>query len=606
MAWALMLLATVGAASSASSSRVEVVEHPPRLALRPETSAAEPLTKRTLQFILSPDVADANRTRYFLIETVPGSATGNSSQYVQLSLWACADPATTTTELVTPLIDTISSGPFPAMDAVGSVQIRASAWTAKKSGQLLGTSAPQTVFFDLRYTTLTHQIQVDTLDHNRVRLTAVPDDPALGQQTKSFTWDHFIAPRGAWQPTSSEWMYKQSHNASYTFEFGGPGVYFVGLVYASNGFDLHATRAAPSLYDGLFAQPAPMVAAGSGKADAFEPIAFVVPYNNGSFPKLPSVQRVVKLRPVAGNLELCIPHRELTIMGGPDVGLIFLPLCKSLLMMNAEHMASTKHLALVLPAGVSVLPAAGRSGATAQNVTSLGSGLWVVSSSSSGGALSRDVALALKAEPSLIGTTTPMQLAIYADSSSPPTPGSAAWQTVSLRVVAWPNVATPKHLVTAITDGPTSRFQDLVILAEGSTDVQVLSAYRRLGLSVYPRDGANSIDPAASLGRYFFPENRTGQEWKGLRYGLEHSTFSHGFNGDGLFCLASSKSAHGGIGCPVNESQLPQGLSPSQRALELTKWANAVAFFNQTSQLDIAYDGFMLNNSFENLRLITR
>ena len=60
-------------------------------------------------------------------------------------------------------------------------------------------------------------------------------------------------------------------------------------------------------------------------------------------------------------------------------------------MMNAEHMVSTKHLALVLPAGVSVLPAAGRSGATAQNVTSHGSGLWVVSSSSSGGALSRDV-----------------------------------------------------------------------------------------------------------------------------------------------------------------------------------------------------------------------
>ena len=213
------------------------------------------------------------------------------------------------------------------------------------------------------------------------------------------------------------------------------------------------------------------------------------------------------------------------------------------------------------------------------------------------------MALALKAEPSLIGTTTPMQLAIYADSSSPPQPGSPAWQTVSLRVVAWPNVATPKHLVTAITDGPTSRFQDLVILAEGSGDVQVLSAYRRLGLSVYPRDGANSIDPAASLGRYFFPENRTGPEWKGLRYGLEHDTFEKGFNGDGLFCLTSGKS--GGIGCPVNESQLPQGLSPSQRALELSKWAKAVDFFNQTSQLDIAYDGFMLHNSFENLRLIT-
>ena len=135
MARALLLLTAVAAASHAEvaehslrlalrpeTSAVEPLTtsssggsmHPPRLALRPETSAAEPLTKRSLQFILSPDAADANRTRYFLIETVPGSATGNSSQYVQLSLWVCAEPAAAATELVTPLIGTIRNGPFPA------------------------------------------------------------------------------------------------------------------------------------------------------------------------------------------------------------------------------------------------------------------------------------------------------------------------------------------------------------------------------------------------------------------------------------------------------------------------------------------------------------
>ena len=39
--------------------------------------------------------------------------------------------------------------------------------------------------------------------------------------------------------------------------------------------------------------------------------------------------------------------------------------------------------------------------------------------------------------------------------------------------------------------------------------------------------------------------------------------------------------------------------------MELRKWHNAVDFHAQTGLLDISYDGFLLNRSFENLHLIT-
>eukprot|EP01043_Picozoa_sp_COSAG02_P027472 COSAG02_NODE_1624_length_11594_cov_6.314833_2_plen_940_part_00 len=620
---------------------------PPQLEVFPVTTAAQPLVTRSLRFTITRDVNDnrtqylllemtpflqlilpfivhssdirellVGRSRYFLLETVHGSATGNSSEYPALSTWVCAADGAALTELVAPIVGTTGNGPFPAIHAVGSVQIRATAY-AEKGGPPLDRSNNSTVFYDLSYTTLAHELHIRTLDHNRVTLTAVPTNQVLAKQTKSWTWDHFVPShsRGdvSWLPGQIDGAYKQNHSNQYTFQFGVPGVYFVGLVYSSNAFDLHATRAAPSIYDGQFSQPAPTASLHPGGPQVFEPIAFVVPHFNGTVPVMPVSDfrgRVVQLQSIMGDLELCIPHRRLTVLGGPPAaGVIYLPLCPA----YPAHL-TTKHMALRSPTSkLTVLPSRSyENGALEQNVSKLSTGrgaLWLISSSSSSSSadtFSRFMELTLNAPATLIGSTFAIQLAIF-DGVAPPPDHSSAWQTVELSVVAWPDVQSPKHLVTAITDAPTRSLNYLFHL-DGSAS-SVIDIYRRLGMSVLPTSNGNLIDPRTPGGNYktgqkfYFPANRTGHEWDGLKYGIEHDTFGNGFNGEGFFCLATAKT--GGVGCPVNQSWLPAGLSDDQIALELRKWENAVEFWNMTGLLDISYDGFLLNRSFENLRLVT-
>jgi hypothetical protein len=567
----------------------------PTLEIFPATSKKVPLTTRSLQFTATKSLKDvANSTQYFLIETIPPpSGHDNSSyDYTSMSLWLCASTHSPSV-VVAPLVGTISDGPFPAMNVVGSVQIRVSAYAAK-NGQRLGTSVPHTIYFDLRYSTLRHQLQVERGAHNRVHLTAVPEDITLGKLTQSATFDTFsLSKSGKWTPNH---LYKQNHTqrngqTHYTFQFGSPGIVFVGMVYSTNAFDLHATRAAPSTFDGIFAQPAPLDKMNDGST-VFNPIAVVVPFSNGTVPQPPHsfTGQMIKLEPVPGDLQLCLKHRKLTVLGGPPAtGVNFLKLC------GVD--ASAKHMALKLAEGFSVLPAPGsHTDRSTQNVSKLADNVWMIS-----GVFFESVQLALKADASLINVTTQIQLAIFGGSQMPAA-GSTAWQNVQVSVVPWPAVNTPKHLVTAITDAPAAAIQDMVVMDKGE---RILGLYRRLGMSVFPTQASNAIDPRNPLGsRFYFPANRTSPDWAALRYGVEHGTFGNGFNGDGLFCLASGKT--GGIGCPVDpNSSALKGLSPEAKAAELLKWENAVAFHNLTGQLDLSYDGFLLNNSFENLNLVT-
>ena len=577
----------------------------PGLAISPSTSQSEPLTTRSLQFTATAAAEDAGRTQYFLLETVPPppGQDNSSYRYTALSLWICAG-SNSSAEVVAPLINTVSNGPFPAMNTSGSVQVQVSAYSTKE-GKCLGTSEPQRVYFDLRYSTLTHSVQVLRGSHNRVQLIAVPENAGLAAMTKSFTFDTFTyRPPHFWVPAR---LYRQNHSGfnhtgQFTFQFGELGsITFAGLVYSSNAFDLHATRAAPSTADGIFSQPAPLLKQPDGSF-VFTPIAFVVPFANGSTPALPAgfTGRVERLDHVPGPAQLCLPHRKLTIRGGPPAtGVGYLPLC--------GHMKSAKHLALKLAPGLSVVPAPSSStGLLFQEVSKLSGDLWVIGSTSGTTVFSRFMEVAIKAEASLIGATVDIELVVY-DDAQPPASGTAAWQAVTVTIVAWPNVTTPKRLITAITDAPAASISDLVVLDEGE---DILSVYRRLGMSVVPTVGANTNDPRKPGGhkgiQYYFPSNRSGVDWgDGMRYGVEHSTFETGFNGPGLFCLASGKT--GGIGCPVNGSSRGLvGLSSAAKALELRKWQNAVDFHNATGLLDISYDGFLLRNSFENVDIVTR
>lgn len=606
-------LNTAAAAAAASATAAGAAAMPrgsltcgqssPSLLISPSSSPENPLRERSLQFSVSAGVDDNGRTQVYLIQTINAS-----DPNTQLSVWICANAGGTspnTTEIVAPLVDTVDNGPFPSLDLVGAVNVQVAAYTAR-DGVCLGVSPPQTVHYDLRYTTLTHSLDVTPQDHNWVRFTASPVDAILGAQTQSWTFSLFNPTETTWTPDT---LYKQNHSGEYNYQFGAPGVYFFGLVYSSNGFDLHATRAAPSVYDGLFAQPAPLVLR-DGKP-SFQPIAVVVPFANGSVPSIPSVPkfvgRVVQLSAVPEDVTLCMPHRQLTILAGPPgAGVVFLPLCRP-----TTHVSATQHLGIKLPAGVTVLPApTGSVGLVVQNISRLSDGTWVIAGEASTPTLSTVIAVVFKAEASLVGTTVDAQLATYAG-AGPPSSTSLAWQTVELIVVAWPTISRiPQHLITAITDAPVSKLANLFVLDNGAS---LLDVYSRLGMSVFPTGGANQIDPrtgpgapATKHGRFYFPVNRTGPEWPvGLKYGIEYGTFSSGFNGPGFYCLTHAPKGGGGVGCPVNASALPSGLSPQQRASELTQWTNAVAFLNTTGYSDMAYSGFLLNESFVNLELVT-
>ena len=192
---------TVKSDDTAVPAVLAAPSHAPSLEIIPATSAAEPLITRSLQFTATRNAEDANRTQYYLIETVNAS-----SHYTTLSMWLCAG-SESPTMVVAPLIDTTSNGPsFPSMDVVSSVQVRVSTYDAK-DGECLGVSALQTIHFDLRYSTLTHQIMVKRQAHNRVHLTAVPEDAALAQMTKSFTFDTFTV--GKSRKWTTDTLYKQ-------------------------------------------------------------------------------------------------------------------------------------------------------------------------------------------------------------------------------------------------------------------------------------------------------------------------------------------------------------------------------------------------------------
>ena len=105
----------------------------PSLEISPATSAAAPLITRSLQFTATRNAKDANHTQWFLIETVPTK--DNSSQYTTMSTWLCASRGSAPSVVVAPLVNTVSNGPFPAMDVVGSVQI----WAPEFGGQKMGS-----------------------------------------------------------------------------------------------------------------------------------------------------------------------------------------------------------------------------------------------------------------------------------------------------------------------------------------------------------------------------------------------------------------------------------------------------------------------------------
>lgn len=159
------------------------------------------------------------------------------------------------------------------------------------------------------------------------------------------------------------------------------------------------------------------------------------------------------------------------------------------------------------------------------------------------------------------------------------------WQALTATLAATPQQPPPSRMITSIT------WADASLLAEGEVSVggsggasySFLDTYRALGFNTVPHVSVNGdLAPSARRPpfeqRDVWPGNRTGDAWRGLRFGPELSGFG------GVF--------HTMLTTPPNASVLAaMGVPPGGIDAEMSKWRNAVAFHNATGTIDIAYDG---------------
>jgi hypothetical protein len=165
------------------------------------------------------------------------------------------------------------------------------------------------------------------------------------------------------------------------------------------------------------------------------------------------------------------------------------------------------------------------------------------------------------------------------------------WQPFTLRLAVAPAQPArfPSHLAPSLAWAPQVYFS-----ANTTADglAHSVETFGRVGLSVVPHDGAQLCRPTDVHCTLASPQERSaGNEWAGLQFGLEASTFQiASFLGPSMGDWQLMDEA-------TMKSWLPKlaqrGLSASEVAREEVLWRNAKAYCQATGfKLDPAYDGY--------------
>lgn len=182
------------------------------------------------------------------------------------------------------------------------------------------------------------------------------------------------------------------------------------------------------------------------------------------------------------------------------------------------------------------------------------------------------------------------------------------WQPLAITVKKLtPVPALPKRLHTAYCWSGPNEFVD-----DESLGLNSISMWKALGFTAVPGVGASYETPPAKPGSILSPANRTGSAWAGMKYGIMTSPFgTAGFSappfGLGSFAALkltniSSALSDGADGFNFSAA----GVSAAQEKVERDKWKAALEFYNETGVMDVSYDGFFKQNDLDTVtKLVT-
>eukprot|EP01045_Picozoa_sp_COSAG04_P002527 COSAG04_NODE_92_length_26689_cov_12.755434_12_plen_577_part_00 len=381
-------------------------------------------------------------------------------------------------------------------------------------------------------------------------VTAQPTNATAMKMAKLVTWYGFEPPAaGAAAAAGSlptftldtalagfQYTTREFPTPTANFSFSSPGVWFVGIYGAWNG---EYGFSFPKPENGVRTYHSFPLDNASGTT--FQPLALVIPWENGSTPALPEgfAGPTHVAKPIPGDWRLALRVDRITVFHGgtaeircvhgpayPNGG-AFAP--------DVVEVEVPKGLRIVPPPPCPAGP--GECGGSGyENVTD-------VSGVVGGGAVPAGYqrlrleklkknewgylnnAVSLKTavtDKSIEGRSFPLSR-IRAYSGAANQARADNWQPLAIAVKKLtPVPALPKRLHTAYCWSGADEFVN-----DDSLGLNSISTWKALGFNAVPGVGASYATPPAKPGSILSPANRTGPEWAGMKYGIMTSPFGN-------------------------------------------------------------------------------
>lgn len=495
------------------------------------------------------------------------------------------------------------------------------AWTDRNdlgdgtAARKLASSAPMVFAFDdhgFSRGLAFEQFEAVDVAPGWVRITAQPTNATLARQAKLVTWTGFgpplVSAPGLPAFTLDEPLMgdqyttrSQPNGTSALFSVSQPGVHFVGIYGAWNGrygFDYPHPENGVRTYHSF-----PVVDDKKG-GKAFQPLAIVVPWENGTLPTLPAnfAGPVHTAKPIPGDWRLALRVTKLTIFDGGTTALRCIhgpyPANGGKFAFEVAELDAPKGLKIIWSglAGphnltdVSAQPGGGSvpAGYVRWRFNKPADSEWTY--------LNEAIELSFVVDKELEGRTFP-QVRIRGYTGGKNQQRSDNWQALAITVEALvPVPVLPKRLHTSYCWSGSHQFVDDATHSSVAT-------WKALGFNTVPTDGASysTQGSAGGTGGLLPPANRTGKDWADMRYGIMGSPFgTDGFSAPpfGLGCFKALKSPPAAARSAGTDgfNFTAVGLTAAKEAVERSKWAAALDFFALTGEMDLAYDGWFRKN----------
>jgi hypothetical protein len=516
------------------------------------------------------------------------------------------------------------------------------AWTARTDlgdrarARLLATSPALTFTFDDKGYSASVDMgpfSAQDGDPGESTIFAVPNRTnAAWQQVETITWSAFyfkeydVTSNGVTRPVFAfsegvlfeTFTPRQHRTVHVNVSFSSPGVYYLGMFGVWNGVYGYTS---PAPENGVNAGYYPRVEDNNCTKGAcnhhtrFQPLAFVIPFENGSAPALPRgfIGPVYRSLPIPENQRLALLTHAITIFNG---GSVFLRCVHD----GGSSFGAAKAprvIELELPKGITVL----NSGEIGKETGLMGfNNVTDVTGVSGGGKVAPGyirvrldktptaswgiynvLKLQFEIAVALAGRTFPLgKIRCYSTRTGQQR--SDNWQSLSITVKALvPVPVLPKRLHTSYCWSNPWLFPS----DNRTGGLSSLQMWRTLGFNTIPGAGSSESTSPSFNGR---DNNIAGMRLPpGMKKGIATSPFRYGSLHGAPGCILAlalkpdvSNQTEGTMVIPnVGTFNLSaRGLSVTEAEAERIKWRAALEFHSHTGILDMAYQGWFQENDW--------